>query len=136
MCYLFIQFIIIVYSINSALLGITLIEFAQIQPPNHQVSPMRVLLRIQKGEPPRLDTPSAWSKEFNNFIAKCLIKDPNQRPSASDLLEHPFLKRESAEDKKAILALISEYKAEVVEEVVTEVNDEEVGFRVICIFVS
>lgn len=29
-------------------LGITLIEFAQMDPPNHEMTPMRVLLKIQK----------------------------------------------------------------------------------------
>lgn len=29
-------------------LGITLIEFAQMEPPNHEMTPMRVLLKIQK----------------------------------------------------------------------------------------
>lgn len=41
-------------------LGITLIEFAQMEPPNHELSPMRVLLKIQKSDPPKLDQPSKW----------------------------------------------------------------------------
>lgn len=106
-------------------LGITLIEFAQTEPPNHQMSPMRVLLKIQKGDPPKLDNPKKWSPEFNNFIAKCLIKDYNSRPNAAELLEHPFLKQvKPVEDKRFLLALISEYKAEVVE-YVTEVNEDD-----------
>lgn len=68
-------------------LGITLIEFAQMEPPNHEMSPMRVLLKIQKSDPPKLDQPSKWSKEFNDFIAKALVKDPTQRPTADDLLK-------------------------------------------------
>lgn len=68
-------------------LGITLIEFAQMEPPNHEMSPMRVLLKIQKSDPPKLDQPSKWSKDFNDFIAKALIKDPSQRPTADDLLK-------------------------------------------------
>jgi len=87
---------------------------------------MRVLLKIQKGEPPKLECPSLWSKQFQDFIAKCLTKDPNQRPTAPELLEHPFLKNESSADKRAILAVISEYKAEVFEEVIL-VHDEEVS---------
>lgn len=113
------------YKVDIWSLGITLIEFAQIEPPNHQMSPMRVLLKIQKGDPPKLDCPKAWSTEFNSFIAKCLTKDCDQRPTAAELLEHPFLKNVTKEDKKLLLPLISEYKAEVVEEL-TEVNDEEV----------
>lgn len=57
------------------------------EPPNHEMSPMRVLLKIQKSDPPKLDQPSKWSKDFNEFIAKCLIKDPSQRPTSDDLLK-------------------------------------------------
>lgn len=110
--------------------GVTLIEFAQMEPPNHQMQPMRVLLKIQKAEPPKLDRPSLWSKQFNDFLAYCLVKDPQQRPNASDLLNHEFIR--DFTDKKPILALISEYKAEVVEEVVEENEDEiiEVCFSI------
>lgn len=41
-------------------LGITLIELAQIEPPNHEMNPMRVLLKIAKSEPPTLLQPSRW----------------------------------------------------------------------------
>ncbi|XP_011882386.1 PREDICTED: serine/threonine-protein kinase 10-A isoform X2 [Vollenhovia emeryi] len=101
-------------------LGVTLIEFAQMEPPNHEMSPMRVLLKIQKGDPPKLDQPGKWSKEFNDFIAKALIKDPASRPTADDLLRHPFISRNL--DPKPIRDLLLEYKADVVEE---ELVDEE-----------
>uniref|UniRef100_A0AAX7VAI3 non-specific serine/threonine protein kinase n=1 Tax=Astatotilapia calliptera TaxID=8154 RepID=A0AAX7VAI3_ASTCA len=39
-------------------LGVTLIELAQIEPPNHEMNPMRVLLKIAKSEPPTLMNPS------------------------------------------------------------------------------
>jgi serine/threonine protein kinase len=32
-----------------------------------------------------------WSEEFRQFVKLCLTKDPNERPSAATLLEHPFL---------------------------------------------
>ena len=57
------------------------------EPPYHEMSPMRVLLKIQKAEPPRLERPSKWSKEFNDFVGRCLTKDVNQRPTAADLLK-------------------------------------------------
>ncbi|CAL1679741.1 unnamed protein product [Lasius platythorax] len=101
-------------------LGITLIEFAQMEPPNHEMSPMRVLLKIQKSDPPKLDQPGKWSKEFNDFIAKALIKDPTTRPTADDLLKHPFISRNL--DPKPVRDLLLEYKADVVEE---ELVDEE-----------
>lgn len=91
------------------------------EPPNSEMTPMRVLLKIQKSEPPKLDQPSKWSKDFNEFLAKSLIKDPQQRPSTDALLSLPFIS--SPLDSKPIKDLLLEYKAEVVEE---EVVDEEV----------
>lgn len=66
-------------------LGITLIELAQMEPPFHDIPPMRVLIKIQKSDPPTLDRPAAWSKLFNRFLKRCLVKDPNQRASAKEL---------------------------------------------------
>ncbi|XP_022165252.1 serine/threonine-protein kinase 10 isoform X1 [Myzus persicae] len=104
-------------------LGITLIELAQMEPPNHEMSPMRVLLKIQKSDPPKLEQPSKWSKNFNDFVAHALIKDPVQRPTADDLLKHPFVNGDI--DPKPIRDLLLEYKAEVVEEEVVDEEPEE-----------
>ena len=41
--------------------------------------------------PPHLTDESRWSKEFVDFVAKCLTKDPNQRPTAQQLLEVSIL---------------------------------------------
>lgn len=113
-------------------LGITLIEFAQMEPPNHEMTPMRVLLKIQKSHPPALEQPSRWSKPFNDFISQCLVKDPNQRPTADELLKHPFVSSSNV-SCKPLRDLILEYKAEVVEEVVVDEEEllQEVG---ICYF--
>lgn len=108
------------YKVDIWSLGITLIEFAQMEPPNSEMSPMRVLLKIQKSEPPKLDHPSKWSKEFNDFLTKSLVKDPQQRPTTDVLLSLPFISGNL--DCKPIKDLLLEYKAEVVEE---EVVDEE-----------
>ncbi|XP_045456982.1 serine/threonine-protein kinase 10 [Melitaea cinxia] len=104
-------------------LGITLIEFAQMEPPNHEMTPMRVLLKIQKSDPPSLDQPSLWSKAFNDFIAKALVKDPEKRPTATELLKHEFVS--GALDSKALRDLLLEYRAEVVEEELLDDDSEE-----------
>lgn len=104
-------------------LGITLIEFAQMEPPNHEMSPMRVLLKIQKSDPPKLDQPGKWSKDFNDFIAKALIKDPTSRPTADELVKHSFINRNL--DSKPIRDLLLEYKADVVEEELVDEETEE-----------
>lgn len=57
-------------------LGITLIEFAQIEPPNHDLSPMRVLLKIQKSSPPTLENPLKWYSylQFYRFAVRFYVK--------------------------------------------------------------
>ncbi|KAI5640799.1 protein kinase domain-containing protein [Phthorimaea operculella] len=104
-------------------LGITLIEFAQMEPPNHEMTPMRVLLKIQKSDPPRLDNPAAWSKTFNDFIAKALVKDPEKRPTAAELLTHDFVSGNL--DSKGLRDLLLEYRAEVVDEELLDDDSEE-----------
>ncbi|XP_074033281.1 uncharacterized protein isoform X2 [Leptinotarsa decemlineata] len=111
------------YKVDIWSMGITLIEFAQMEPPNHEMSPMRVLLKIQKSDPPKLEQPSKWSKEFNDFLVKALIKDPQKRPSCEDLLKHPFIN--CTLDSKPIRDLLLEYKAEVVEEELTDDDPED-----------
>ncbi|GBP32651.1 hypothetical protein EVAR_16813_1 [Eumeta japonica] len=103
-------------------LGITLIEFAQMEPPNHEMTPMRVLLKIQKSDPPTLERPSLWTASFNDFVAKALVKDPEKRPTASELLKHEFVTRPL--DLKPLRDLLLEYRAEVVEEELLDDDSE------------
>ncbi|XP_051023271.1 serine/threonine-protein kinase 10 [Acomys russatus] len=96
-------------------LGITLIEMAQIEPPHHELNPMRVLLKIAKSDPPTLLTPSKWSAEFRDFLKAALDKNPETRPTATQLLEHPFVS--GVTSNKALRELVAEAKAEVMEEI-------------------
>ena len=41
---------------------------------------------IPKNDPPTLSNPEQWSPAFVDFLSKCLVKDPRQRPSAMELL--------------------------------------------------
>lgn len=106
-------------------LGITLIEFSQMEPPNHEIHPARVILKIQKSDPPTLMKPSSWSKEFNEIIAKCLVKDPSRRLSATELLQNPFLT--GVVDNLAVKQLLREVTAEVTVEEVVDDTDVEVS---------
>uniref|UniRef100_A0A672GIY0 non-specific serine/threonine protein kinase n=1 Tax=Salarias fasciatus TaxID=181472 RepID=A0A672GIY0_SALFA len=102
-------------------LGITLIELAQIEPPHHELNPMRVLLKIAKSEPPTLEQQHKWSLEFKDFLKKVLDKNPESRPTAAQLLAHPFVK--SVTSNRPLRELVAEAKAEVMEEI--EDNREE-----------
>lgn len=52
---------------------------------------MQALFRIGKGEPPLV--PNSLSRDARDFILKCLQVNPNDRPTAAQLMEHPFVKR-------------------------------------------
>ena len=39
---------------------------------------------------PTLDEPQSFSSAYNSFIADCLQRDPNKRPSAATLRKHPL----------------------------------------------
>jgi serine/threonine protein kinase len=117
-------------------LGVTLIELAQMEPPNHGLTPMRVLLRIQKSDPPSLQTPRRWSSQFVDFVRLCLTKDPAQRPSIAQLLQHAFIATDRC-DVTAIKHLLAEFKAEIVEEVEEiHVTDEEETSEVRLLFLT
>lgn len=103
-------------------LGITLIEMAEIEPPHHELNPMRVLLKIAKSEPPTLAQPSRWSSDFKDFLKKCLEKNVDARWNTSQLLQHPFV---TVDSNKPIRELIAEAKAEVTEEVEDGKEDDD-----------
>jgi serine/threonine kinase 3 len=72
-------------------LGITAIEMAEGRPPYAEVHPMRAIFMIPTKPSPTLKEQEPWSGACHEFIAKCLIKNPVERPSATSLLKQKFI---------------------------------------------
>ncbi|KAK7302460.1 hypothetical protein RJT34_13350 [Clitoria ternatea] len=72
-------------------LGCTVLEMLTRQPPYSHLEGMQALFRIGRGQPPPV--PESLSKDARDFILKCLQVNPNKRPIAAQLLNHPFVKR-------------------------------------------
>ena len=87
-------------------LGITALELANGEPPYSEIHPMKVLFLIPKNPPPQLD--GNFSSVFKDFVERCLRKEPRERPSAKDLLRHPFIRR--AKKTTYLTELIERYE--------------------------
>ncbi|KAL7227839.1 hypothetical protein ACSBR1_022673 [Camellia fascicularis] len=72
-------------------LGCTVLEMLTRQIPYSHLEGMAALFRIGKGEPPPI--PNSLSSDAQDFIFRCLKVNPNYRPTAAELLNHPFVKR-------------------------------------------
>uniref|UniRef100_A0A8C0NFP7 non-specific serine/threonine protein kinase n=2 Tax=Canis lupus familiaris TaxID=9615 RepID=A0A8C0NFP7_CANLF len=87
-------------------LGITAIEMAEGKPPYADIHPMRAIFMIPTNPPPTFRKPELWSDNFMDFVKQCLVKSPEQRATATQLLQHPFVK--SAKGVSILRDLINE----------------------------
>ncbi|XP_072541023.1 serine/threonine-protein kinase 4-like [Salminus brasiliensis] len=87
-------------------LGITAIEMAEGKPPYADIHPMRAIFMIPTNPPPTFRNPDQWSEPFRDFVSQCLVKNPESRATATQLLQHPFIK--SAKSNSVLRALITE----------------------------
>uniref|UniRef100_A0A3Q3LWR0 non-specific serine/threonine protein kinase n=1 Tax=Mastacembelus armatus TaxID=205130 RepID=A0A3Q3LWR0_9TELE len=87
-------------------LGITAIEMAEGKPPYADIHPMRAIFMIPTNPPPTFRNPDLWSLAFREFVGQCLVKNPENRATATQLLQHPFIK--SAKPNSILRALITD----------------------------
>lgn len=76
-------------------LGCVCLELAEGKPPRHDFGSLRAMFLSATQGPasinPRPDNGHPWSDKMIDFLKQTLHMDPKRRPTASQLLEHPFL---------------------------------------------
>jgi serine/threonine protein kinase len=80
-------------------LGIIAMEMYEGEPPYAGQSASRVQFLIAARGRPDFKKPDAMSPEFKDFVTKCTMMDPKQRPTSSQLLSHPFLSKACAQQE-------------------------------------
>ena len=74
-------------------LGVMAIEMFEKDPPYMELTQFQALFKIVKEGLPPFKYPDRMSPEFKDFIKSCTQRRPVDRPTASDLKNHPFVRK-------------------------------------------
>ncbi|XP_078049842.1 serine/threonine-protein kinase PAK mbt [Augochlora pura] len=74
-------------------LGIMIIEMVDGEPPFFNEPPLQAMRRIRDMPPPKLKNSHKVSPRLQGFLERMLVRDPAQRATATELLQHPFLRQ-------------------------------------------
>ncbi|KAL5993558.1 hypothetical protein ACLOJK_014483 [Asimina triloba] len=77
-------------------LGCTIIEMLTGKPPWSEYEGAAAMFKVMKNESPPI--PDTLSPEGKNFLHCCLQRNPVERPSAMQLLDHPFIKNSNNQE--------------------------------------
>eukprot|EP00249_Psilotum_nudum_P023079 c28743_g1_i5 orf=176-2383(+) len=91
-------------------LGCTVLEMATGHPPFGDLEWHRALWKVGHGEAPPI--PDTISEDACDFIRKCLDIDPRRRPTAAELLEHPFVSQLAGGSSGSCQEALNIYPAE------------------------
>ncbi|KAK2498927.1 hypothetical protein MC885_015357 [Smutsia gigantea] len=72
-------------------LGIMVIEMVDGEPPYFSDSPVQAMKRLRDSPPPKLKNSHKVSPVLRDFLERMLVRDPQERATAQELLDHPFL---------------------------------------------
>lgn len=76
------------------------------EPPYLRETPLKALFLIAQQGKPEIKRKEELSKEYLNFLDRCLCVDVEKRATSSELLEHPFL--EKAKPLSALIPYVKE----------------------------
>lgn len=72
-------------------LGIMVIEMVDGEPPYFSDSPVQAMKRLRDSPPPKIKNSHKTSPVLRDFLERMLTRDPLERATAQELLDHPFL---------------------------------------------
>lgn len=97
-------------------LGIMMTEMCQGTPPYYDELPMKALFFISTNGIPGLNDAHKWTSQLKEFFGLCVTLDNRRRPSAQELLQHPFMKTACRPEEFLVAVQRSkELKAELAE---------------------
>ncbi|TRY96593.1 hypothetical protein DNTS_032544, partial [Danionella cerebrum] len=89
-------------------LGILVVEMIDGEPPYFSETPIAAMKRLRDEAPPSARNTGQISPILQDFLGSSLTRDPVQRPSASRLLQHPFMVQCSS--PRCLVPLIEEQR--------------------------
>ncbi|KAM6074359.1 serine/threonine-protein kinase PAK 6-like isoform 1-T4 [Chlamydotis macqueenii] len=89
-------------------LGIMVIEMVDGEPPYFSDSPVQAMKRLRDSPPPKLKNFHRTSPVLRDFLERMLTRDPLERATAQELLDHPFLLQTGLPE--CLVPLIQQYR--------------------------
>ncbi|KAM6961441.1 serine/threonine-protein kinase PAK 6 [Aplochiton taeniatus] len=89
-------------------LGIMVVEMVDGEPPYFSETPVAAMKRLRDESAPTVRNTSQISPVLRDFLERMLTREPMERASATDLLEHPFLLHSGS--TKCLVPLVEQYR--------------------------
>eukprot|EP01126_Amoeba_proteus_P054878 TRINITY_DN6773_c0_g3_i1.p1 TRINITY_DN6773_c0_g3~~TRINITY_DN6773_c0_g3_i1.p1 ORF type:complete len:241 (-),score=49.36 TRINITY_DN6773_c0_g3_i1:389-1111(-) len=85
--------------------GICCMEMVNCHPPHHRSTLRAMYVAATIGYDDPVEDHSKWSQDLQEFICSCVVKDPKERMTVPQLLEHEFLLQKS--DKRELCGIFT-----------------------------
>ncbi|TMS21754.1 Serine/threonine-protein kinase PAK 6 [Larimichthys crocea] len=89
-------------------MGIMVVEMVDGEPPYFSETPVAAMKRLRDELAPTVRNVSQVSPVLKDFLDRMLTRDPLERASATDLLEHPFLLQSGS--PQCLVPLVEQYR--------------------------